>query len=188
MTILCGLDYSINSPGLCIYDTEKDLTFENLLLYNKNDKKKYSGIFKNIEIVTQAPYSCNEERYKNTASWAFEIIKKNKVDFVCMEGYAMGSSAGQVFNIAENTSVIKQLMFDNNIPFIVPSPKTVKKHFTGSGNANKNLMVDTFEKRFCVSIAEIISQTNKYTSPTNDMVDSVAMMLYGLDYLKENNK
>jgi len=181
MTILCGLDYSINSPGLCIFDTQKELTFDNLKLYNINDKKKYTGVFGNITLDTIAPYNSQEERFRNTAQWAYDIISKNKVQFVTIEGYSMGSSAGLVFNIAENCSVIKQMLDLAKIPFDIPAPTAVKKFFTGKGNAKKELMVDTFEQKFGVDIAKNINQENKYSSPTNDLVDSVAMMMYNLN-------
>ena len=62
-----------------------------------------------------------------------------------MEGYAYGSAAGQVFQIAENTEVLKYKMYKGEIPYDVLAPKQVKKYFTGSGNSNKGMMFLSFK-------------------------------------------
>lgn len=179
--IVAGIDYSLNSPAIAVYDTDTDFVFANIKLYNLNAKKKYDGRHgDNIDIKLIPLYTSPEQRFKNNADWALDILIKNKVEMVVLEGYAYGSSAGLVFQIAENCGILKQWMHLANIPFHTPSPPDVKKAFSGSGRAKKEDMVGTFESRFEVDVAAIIGQGNKYTSPCNDLVDAVAMLNWGI--------
>lgn len=177
--IVAGIDYSMNSPAIAVYNTVKEFKFENILLYNINTIKKYSGVYNNIRIDLQKPFSSPEERFLNNASWAIDILLTNKVESVILEGYSMGSNSGLIIQIAENGSVLKQGMHLAKIAFQTPSPKTVKKCFSGSGNAKKEDMILEFENKFNIDIGKIIGQNNKNTSPCNDLVDAVAMLHWG---------
>lgn len=177
MTIIAGIDYSMSSPAIAVWDDTKPLTFDNIKLFNRYDVKKYQGVHGNIRIdPLNKAYKSNEERYRQGAEWAIAILKAEGVERVTLEGYAMGSSSGLVFNIAENTAHLKWLMHKAGIPFTTPSPSTVKKQFHGKGNANKPQMSDAFKAKFGVDISEILGC--KYAeAPANDMVDAVAIMI-----------
>ena len=60
-----------------------------------------------------------------------------------MEGYSFGST-GRVFNIAENTGILKYNLWAALIHFDVLAPTTVKKFATGSGSASKVDMFNQF--------------------------------------------
>ena len=176
--IIAGIDYSFCSPALCIYDTNKELIFENIKLFNCNNiNKKLAGKYGNNIIIDRFPeYSSDEERYRNVCKWVSDILTFHKVEEVSLEGYSFGASSGLVFNIAENGSLVKQFMSLNNIPFTVPSPSQVKKNFTGKGNAKKPDMIDEFDKRMNVKINEIIG-VKAYSKPLDDISDSFAVLL-----------
>ncbi|BAU40022.1 hypothetical protein [Ralstonia phage RSP15] len=179
MTIVAGIDYSMTSPAIAIYDTEKELSFDNLLMFNLSEKKKYQGVWGNIRIDPTPVWDCPEERFLKIAEWAIDILTENKVEEVVLEGYAMGSTKGLVFQIAEHASVLKQKLYAKGIPFTCPAPTSVKKAFAGSGNAKKPDMVEAFEKRFGVSITDILGCPRAKGSD-NDIVDSVAnLMMHG---------
>lgn len=175
MSVLCGIDYSYTSPAICIHDNSKELTFENLTFYNMNDKKKLAGAHGNIHIRTFPEYASQEERFRNICAWAGAILEAHSVDEVCIEGYSMGASSGLVFNIAENTSLIKQYMSLNNIPFHTPAPTQVKKLFTGKGNAKKDMVVETFHNKFGVKMHEILG-IKEMSKPIDDLCDSFAVL------------
>ncbi len=174
--IIAGIDYSMTSPAICIYDTSKPLTFDNFQIYSLNDKKKYQGVYGNIRIDPHKGWDVPERRYSQIAQWAMVHLQVNRVEEVVLEGYSMGSSAGLVFNIAENTSVLKQLMFQAGLKVYTPAPTSVKKTFHGKGNAKKPEMCDKFYERFGVKPYEIFG-SKPADSPENDIVDSVANML-----------
>lgn len=180
MMILAGIDYSMTSPAICIYDSSKPLTFENLFFYNRNDIKKVQGVKGNVHIEPHEVWDkIPELRYRQIAAWAVDKLVKHKVDLVSLEGYSMGSSSGLVFNIAENTSVLKQMMFDKGLKFVSNSPSSVKKNFQGKGNAKKDQMCEEFYKRLGVKPFEIFGG-KQYDAPENDLVDSFANMLMGM--------
>lgn len=176
--IIAGIDYSLSSPAISIYDNDNFPTFWDYYIFNLNNTKKYHNEFGNIKIEPFKEYNTQEKRFRYIADWAESILLGFNVKKVILEGYALGSTKGLIFNIAENTSVLKQRLDLNDISFIIPSPSSIKKQFTGKGDAKKELMVDVFEEKFQVQIADIIGSSNKYKSPTNDIVDSIAISLY----------
>ena len=177
--IVAGIDLSYTSPGICIFDDALDPTFENLKFFNlkedktRNDIKK-CGIFGNIQIDIQPKWTCAEERYSINAKWLTNILAKHGVTDVALEGYAMGARAGLVFNIAENTSLVKQYLFHNGIAFETPSPTSVKKVFTGKGNAKKEQMVDRFHELFPHVQLDKVLGIKEYAKPIDDLVDGFA--------------
>jgi len=179
--IFAGIDYSYTSPGICIYDDVLDPTFDNLLFFNlmedanRNSIKK-AGVYGNIRIDLRKKWTCAEERYFYNAEWTCKILADHKVEQVAIEGYAMGARAGLVFNIAENTSLVKQYMFHNGIAFETPAPTSVKKSFTGKGNAKKEQMVDRFHEIFPHIQLDKVLGTKEYAKPIDDLVDGFANM------------
>jgi Holliday junction resolvasome RuvABC endonuclease subunit len=173
--IIAGIDYSYTSPAICVYDTKKELIFENLYFFNINDKKKLAGRYGNIDIATFPEYKTQEERFRNISIWASNILNMFKVEEACIEGYSFGASSGLVFNIAENASLIKQYMDVSGIPFTTPTPSQVKKNHTGKGNAKKDVMVDKFHEIFPVKLHEILG-IKEMAKPIDDLVDSFAVL------------
>jgi Holliday junction resolvasome RuvABC endonuclease subunit len=117
------------------------------------------------------------ERFYNISQWAMSILKKFSVQEVCLEGYAMGAK-GRVFNIAENTALLKYHLWRANIKYHTPSPTTVKKYYTGKGNSGKTLMHDAFVERTGINLVQEFGQ-NAESNPVSDIVDSHAMLCYG---------
>lgn len=182
-TFIAGIDYSMSSPGITIYDQSKPFKYENCLMFGYVNNKKLNQVYdKRIIITQQTEYGINQERFDYISDWAMTILNKFNVKFAIMEGYSYGSK-GSVFEIAENGGLIKHKMWKSGIEFIIPSPSTVKKVFSGNGRANKIDMHDAFEKQNNVSISEIIGIA-KDKSPVSDLVDSYAMVYYYLNSSK----
>src|ERR1700722_5628355 len=105
-----GIDYSLTSPAVCILGP--DLSFQSSKHYYLTDTKKYQGVFGNITGHQQPFFTNDMQRYLGIASWALYSCGIQKGDLVFLEGYSMGSK-GQVFNIAENTAILKYLLYSN---------------------------------------------------------------------------
>lgn len=176
MTVLASIDYSMNSPAICVYDTEDEYVFESFKFYNIGTLKTRVGLYNNIEIKFIPDYLTQEERFRNLTSWASNILATNKVTEVCIEGYSLGASSGLVFQIAENTSLIKQYMDLNGIKFFVIPPTQVKKTFHGKGNAKKDAMVGKFYELFPDQKLHDILGIKEMTKPIDDIVDSFAII------------
>lgn len=183
MSNIAGIDWSMTCPCLCIYDTKKKLEFKNCDFFFYHDHKKFDKSFGNIHGFKQLPFESQEERFDNLSNWAMQILNKFDVKYVTMEGYALGASKGLVFNIAENGGLLKHKMWKQNIETQFPAPSSVKKHFTGKGNANKELMYESLELNEQTSVIDIFQlELKPKDSPISDVVDAYAMVKYMIQH------
>jgi len=72
------------------------------------------------------------------------------LNLVCLEGLSYGSTGEAILQIAALNYFIRIFLFNNNIPYIVVSPTTLKKFVTGKGNVKKNLMLKEVYKKWGV--------------------------------------
>jgi hypothetical protein len=173
---LVGIDYSITSPALT--KLSDDLTFQSSRHYYLTNTNKVARPFGNIIGSLHKPYKSDIERYENIAKWALNLI--DPTDIVFIEDYALGAK-GKVFNIAENTGILKYLLHLKQIRYITVPPTVIKKFFNGKGNANKEKMYETFLLKTEVDLMKLFAIKGKLTNPLTDIVDSYAIGLYGYD-------
>lgn len=181
--VICGVDYSIRSPAICCHIGE-DWKYENCIFHYLTDTKKYCDSFlgrffgKNFD-----PYNSDEQRYDSISDWANEICLGST--YVGIENYAYNAT-GRVFNIAENTGVLKYKLFQAGIPLEAINPSTVKKKATGKGNATKPMMYDAF---YTETRVDLISEMNMMSlnNPVTDIVDSYYVCKTLFNVLEENN-
>ena len=144
-TTIVGIDYSLNSPAICIADDNFD--FNKCSFHFLTSKKKNIGKFgKNIFGYEIKDYNTPIERFNNISIWALDIIHKHKPRHqtaqVFIEGYSFGSKGQAVFQIAENCGLLKyKLHMSPSILYDTIVPSVVKKYASGKGNAVIN--VDT---------------------------------------------
>ena len=90
-----------------------------------------------------------------------------------------------MFNIAENTGILKHYLKKNKFNFETIPPTVIKKHATGKGNANKELMYETFLSESHVDLQSQLSpKSTKISNPVSDIVDSFYICKTGF-HLKE---
>lgn len=172
-----GIDYSMSCPAITVGPSKN---FSKCHTFFYSGVKKHQRKFKHdIYGLVTIPYSGEMERFDNVSEWAMAIFKRYNVQKVCLEGYAMGAK-GKVFNIAENTGILKYKMWKAGISFTTPSPMTVKKSFSGKGNAGKELMYNSFKEKTSVDLSTVIDSKID-GNPISDIVDSYAMLEYGFD-------
>jgi len=179
MNNVAGIDYSITCPSITLGNSKNFFDCKSFFLI---DVKKYEGKFgNNIFGFKNEIYESQMERFDNTSEWAITILKKFKVNQVCIEGYSFASHAGRVFDLGENGGILKHKLYKNNIEFIITPPSALKKSFTSKGNANKLVMYEAFlEKTNQYDLAALLnSKPDK--NPVSDIVDSYAAMLYNYE-------
>jgi Holliday junction resolvasome RuvABC endonuclease subunit len=125
-------------------------------------------------------YSSDEERFDNISEWAITILKQHKITNACLEGYSMGSR-GRVFAIAENIGLLKHKLWKMGVKFITPAPTSVKKTFTGKGNAKKSDMYAAMKEMNVDFDLETVLECSPDSSPVADIVDSYAMVHHFLN-------
>jgi len=179
---IVGIDYSLTSPAVCI-NTEGEYMF-----YYLTNKKKYIGqMAKNIIGFEHQEYDTPIKRFSQISDWAINTFNRLSYDLsnlkVYIEGYSFGSKGQAVFQIAENCGILKYRLQQLNINYDTVVPSVVKKGATGKGNADKDMMYESFVKETKIDLKKIFD-TDKVGNPVSDIVDSYYIQKIG--YHNEN--
>lgn len=175
MNVFIGIDPSINSTGMTIR-TDTGFCRFFIIKGDKLTKKEKNAQLNNYEIFEYCLYQ--KENVKDTnnaherelakahnlstiADTIYNIIeellqqfrKTSTVDSVtiCMEGISYGSiHSAAVMDLAGLNYLIRDRLHHHTVvgTLLVTPPAEVKRFYTGSGNANKQLMISTFKGSF----------------------------------------
>ena len=180
--MLAGIDYSLTCPGIFVgsragFQNGKAFFFRK----PKSKKNTMEGVYGDNVFAMDQPikYNSEIERFSEISDWAIGVVKQMGVDTVVLEGYAM-AARGRVFNIAENTAILKYKLWNMGVDVHIVSPSTNKKAFSGKGNAKKEDMYEAFQHETGVDLAELLGVKSK-DSPVSDIVDAYSLFRYGLD-------
>jgi len=179
MQRIAGIDYSMTSPAICTH-IGKRWDFRNCEFYYLTSVKKLAKKFgEHGEFhgnLQPKKHKSDEERFDTISHWAIQHCFK--FDFVAIEGYAFNAT-GRVFQVAENTGLLKYKLWESNTPFDTYSPSVIKKFATGKGNATKEDMYDAWLKETGIDLKEImIPKREKVGNPVTDIVDSYFICKY----------
>jgi Holliday junction resolvasome RuvABC endonuclease subunit len=123
-----GVDQSLNATGLCRLDAAGDLlTSATVTTDDRKDGTRLLFIRTAVDTMLTG------------------------VSFVAMEGYSYGST-GRVFELGEVGGVIKALLAERGIPYVVVPPVLVKKFATGNAFARKEDMLLAAQARGCAFV------------------------------------
>lgn len=181
---MAGIDYSLTCPCVAIYCGEADrFSFEDCRFFYLIGTDKYCETYHNgIIWGDEMPdWKTDEERYDRISAWVIDILTKNEIESVFIEGYSMGSK-GRVFNLAENCGVLKHKIWKRKIEIEIVAPTAVKKYATGKGNSDKEKMHESFVAETGVDLQkEICPDKGKVGSPVGDIVDAYYILKYGVE-------
>ena len=183
---IIGIDYSLTSPAICI---TTDFVFENSQFFFLTNKKKYIGpMSKNIFGFEHKEYNTPIHRFSQISDWAFDTIKEtiHTSQKVFIEGYSFGSKGQAVFQIAENCGILKYRLQQLKIQYDTVVPSVVKKGATGKGNADKDMMYESFVKETKIDLKKILD-TDKVVNPISDIADSYFIQKVGYENSGSNN-
>ena len=203
MNVFIGIDPSINSTGMTIR-TDTGFCRFFIIKGDKLTKKEKNAQSDNSEIFEYCLYQ--KENVKDTnnaherelakahnlstiADTIYNIIeellqqfrKTSTVDAVtiCMEGISYGSiHSAAVMDLAGLNYLIRDRLHHHTVvgTLLVTPPAEVKRFYTGSGNANKQLMISTFKGSF-----------PDFDLPKiDDVCDSEGMAKYAMDWFEKN--
>ena len=166
-----GIDYSMSCPAMTILPETSD-SFNHAKVYFLTNVKSHAGVFfgGNVIGAYHDDYCCEQERFNNIGKYFLTNIPNDAT--ILIEGYSFGSSAGRVFNIAENTGHLKYLLWNANKKFDVVSPSEVKKIASGKGNADKQKMYEAFKEQSGLDLMKMLAPNRKLGSPITDIIDS----------------
>ena len=203
MNVFIGIDPSINSTGMTIRaDTgfcrffiikgdkltkkEKNAQSDNseifeYCLYQKENVKDTNNAHErelakahNLSTIADTIYNIIEELLQ-------QLRKTSTIESVtiCMEGISYGSiHSAAVMDLAGLNYLIRDRLHHHTVvgTLLVTPPAEVKRFYTGSGNANKQLMISTFKGSF-----------PDFDLPKiDDVCDSEGMAKYARDWFEKN--
>ena len=186
---IIGIDYSLNSPAVCI-STNGGTAFSDCYFYYLTSKKKHIGkMLENVIGYEHKEFKSPIERFTNLSSWVLHLLntlhKKQKNKHIFIEGYSYGSKGQAVFQIAENGGILKyRLQKRFTCKTIVPS--VVKKLATGKGNADKQKMYEAFTKTQGVDLMKAFDQQT-LNNPITDIIDSYYIAKVGNENSDSND-
>lgn len=204
MNVFIGIDPSINSTGMTIRtDTgfcrffiikgdkltkkEKNAQSDNseifeYCLYQKENVKDTNNAHErelakshNLSTIADTIYNIIEELLQ-------KFIKTSTIDSVtiCMEGISYGSiHSAAVMDLAGLNYLIRDRLHHHTVvgTLLVTPPAEIKRFYTGSGNANKQLMISTFKGSF-----------PDFDLPKlDDIADSDSMAKYARNWFETNS-
>lgn len=203
MNVFIGIDPSINSTGMAIR-TDTGFCRFFIIKGDKLTKKEKNAQSDNSEIFEYCLYQ--KENVKDTnnahdrelakahnlstiADTIYNIIeellqqfrKNSTIDSVtiCMEGISYGSiHSAAVMDLAGLNYLIRDRLHHHTIvgTLLVTPPAEIKRFYTGSGNANKQLMISTFKGSF----------PDFELPKLDDICDSEAMAKYARNWFEKN--
>ena len=183
-----GIDYSLNSPALCI--ASGDMSFKNCKFHYLSSKKKYIGKFDNILGTEYSEWTDPIERFSNISKWVYLSLRSygdmelfNGKTVVYIEGYSYGSKGQAIFQIAENCGILKYSLQEKRIGYDIIVPSIVKKFATDKGNANKELMYEYFCKDTKTDLMKTFDMQT-LSNPITDIVDSYYIARCGYESAK----
>jgi len=127
-----GIDQSLTATGLTIYDG-KDFIYKII----KTEKTK----------GTKCPTIDYTRRLLIIKKEIKKALDDFNIIFAAMEGMSFGSRGSTIYDLGGLSHIIRELFIEEGIGFIVIPPKTLKKYWSGSGNANKIDMVKVAEDK-----------------------------------------
>lgn len=153
--IIAGVDASLTSTGVCVYDLSTTENPDYVTSLSKEGKSR--GAARLIKIRDSVK----------------KIFEEYAVTCVFMEDYSYGSK-GNTFDIGELGGTLKVLYCELEIPYVLVPPKSLKKYITRNGNAKKNVMLEQTFRRYNVG-SEVLKN--------DDMVDAYCLARFGQKYL-----
>ena len=160
----------MTNPAVCLY-AGNSFSFSECEFVVMTDAKPLF-LPNNIKFAPHPKWRNEIERFSNIASTFHNAIEEIEPEYIGIEGYSMGSR-GMVFNIGENTGILKYMLYQNLYSFETIAPTKVKKFATGSGRADKVKMCEAFTQETGIDLGELIfNKPNRVTSPISDIADS----------------
>jgi hypothetical protein len=196
--MLVGIDFSINSTAMAIKMGEKTHLFSFVPNYREGRAafKTHEYLEKNILICSYTKLESskdsiedqqiklrNADELSTTIMDTFKYMGIEEVDEIRIEGFSYASKGNSFIDLIMYNTFLKVKLIQQfgHVIKVVP-PKTLKKAYTGNGNASKCDMMRTYLGKANTSISKAIQQLNlvkdeEFTipKPLDDIIDAIAL-------------
>jgi hypothetical protein len=189
MVVVVGLDLSLTSPGVAIYDTCTKLW--SLYGFAQRVREQQQSLAPPICLLPPIPAGTrsNEERYEYIRRHIVDDILSRYADeaevLVGIEAYAFGAKgAGHSYKLQELGGVLKHSLwvrFPGWTQVLIP-PTKWKKSTTGNGRATKLEVVEYVAANGpCLPLVAMLGtplgRNGAVPSPAQDLADAVCIVL-----------
>lgn len=164
-----AVDFSLNSPGLCIFnDKKKSYHFISYIKPKTGTKAEQRlqeelSLLEDVTLVYQPDFTNNEsfssaellkvKRYDKMADDIINLVLQNSFEgdgfIIAFEGTSYGSKMGtnNMIDMAAGAAILKLKLLKTLNPedLLTVAPTTIKK-FAGKGNMNKLQLFDAYQK------------------------------------------
>ena len=184
MSIVIGIDYSVNCPAVAALDTKTEKVQWHVN-YRKIDGNPYPDLGKEVE-WTRSTTTDELSRFIELSNWVTNIALCVIPNIIVIEAYSFNAK-GNITMLAENTGILKAALheqFPAN-PVHVVAPTSMKKFATGSGRADKDGIWAAFIKvfpQYAVWQSLCHPKAKKVGSPVADIADSYFLAQYGRSF------
>jgi Holliday junction resolvasome RuvABC endonuclease subunit len=103
------------------------------------------------------------------------LIAAGPVRLAAVEGYSMGSKAGQLAQLGELGGMVRLELWERGIPFLDVSPSSLKSFVTGKGNAPKEIMLREVFRKW------------QYEAEDNNRGDAYGLAKFAQTYVHDGN-
>jgi len=135
--MVIGIDLSLTGTGLIYINKKGDYTEK--LIRSKPPKVKTPT----TEII----------RIIGIRNEIVDSIIIKKVEIAAIEGISyMSRNSTSTAQLSGLNYMVREMLINNNIPFVIVAPTSLKKFVTGKGNCGKDIMMLETYKRWEVSI------------------------------------
>lgn len=189
---ISAIDNSLKSPGITIFELDGNHEIINIdyfsVMCDKPKKKDPPKAHRDSDnIITLKGYKDFYDRIYRKNNFITHYLLD--CSYTAIEGYSYGSCGGSLYQIGENTGLLKSMLYQSNIAIRIYEPSSIKMFFTGKGNATKYDMFDTY-----MSLNNPLGLSNKLVgmgieanehfkkigkkknfNPTEDIIDSYAI-------------
>jgi Holliday junction resolvasome RuvABC endonuclease subunit len=129
-----GIDQSLRSSGVAVVSEKQQVTYLSTL-----NPKKLRGV----------------ERL----AWIRESLRvvlasEPDIKYAALEGYAYDVGAGRVFELGEIGGVVKMVLHDAAIPFLIVPPASLKQFVADHGQAKKEQMRAAVLRKWKVDVEQ----------------------------------
>lgn len=197
--IIIGIDFSINSTALTIRRDDEFLLFSFVpnLKRGRSAFKTHEFLEPELEIISYEKENSSKDSFddqqiklKNAHNLSDKIIQKieeftsDDIEEVRIEGFSYASKGNSFIDLIVFNTFLKVKIIQRwgHIIRVVP-PKTLKKIYTGNGNASKCDMIRHFDRESTLTISKKIRDLDMIREedftvlkPIDDLVDSVGLV------------
>jgi len=129
-----GIDQSLRSSGVAVI--------------SEGQKVQYVGRILPGKLTGVARLAAVREALRDV------LAAEPDICFAALEGYAYDVGAGRVFELGEVGAVVKMVLHDAAVPFVIVPPASLKQFVAGNGQAKKEQMREAVLKKWGIDVAQ----------------------------------